>query len=104
MGQAAEKADERSVESKTLDELIKNLWTRGARCRNCTRKEDYVRRVYETKGWEIGKASSPDGTITMTKDEYITRLIPQYHDHLAKEGHALEGAPDHTDVEALTND
>jgi len=67
---------------KSLDELKSILRSRGAKCRKCLEKKDFVDRVIETWEWSSMEASSPDGKFTVSKEDFLKTFEAGYRQHL----------------------
>lgn len=66
------------LRSKTLKQLKAILKSKGAKCKKCMEKDDYVDRVIETWDWAPKEASDPGGGISMQKDQFIGQLKEAY--------------------------
>merc|ERR1719387_765360 len=86
-----------SLRSKSMPELKAILRQKGAKCKKCVEKDDLIDRVIETWHWLPKEASSPDGKIKMTKEQFIRNLQSQYKKHgrtQTQEGHELDDGDD----------
>lgn len=62
------------LRKKSTKELKKILKSKGAKCHKCTEKDEVVERVIETWDRPPSTASSPDGGVQMTKEQFIEQL------------------------------
>jgi len=89
------------LRKKTTKQLKTILASKGARCKKCFEKDDYVERVLETWDWAPKEASSPDGKVQITKEAFIDNLKEGFRRH-AKE--QREQAGHQMDEEEKDND
>mmetsp|Transcript_2710 Transcript_2710/g.5400 ORF Transcript_2710/g.5400 Transcript_2710/m.5400 type:complete len:235 (-) Transcript_2710:79-783(-) len=94
------------LQEKSMKELKAILKKKGVKCKKCLEKDDVVDRVLET--WDVPptEASSPDGSMRMTKEVFIKNLKDSYVRHLKSEkkgpqadGHQLDADGDDESVE-----
>lgn len=87
------------LRKKPVKELKALLRSKGAKCHKCKEKDEYVFRVEDTWSWAPVEAATPDGKVSVTKDEFVNQLKESYKKQLseasagagaANGGHELE--------------
>mmetsp|Transcript_67185 Transcript_67185/g.119601 ORF Transcript_67185/g.119601 Transcript_67185/m.119601 type:complete len:250 (-) Transcript_67185:36-785(-) len=62
------------LRKKPTKELKAILKSKGAKCKKCVEKDDYVHRVRDTWHMAPKEARTPDGKVAMSKDVFIKQL------------------------------
>jgi hypothetical protein len=73
------------LRSKSTKELKAILKSKGAKCKNCLEKDDFVHKVRDTWFTLPKQAKSPDGKIEITKEMFVKQLKESYGKHLKEE-------------------
>lgn len=79
------------LRKKTTKELKKILKSKGAKCHKCTEKDDVIERVIETWDRPPTMATSPDGGVQMTKDQFIEQLKMSFQKAKSDAGGGADG-------------
>jgi len=90
------------LRKKTTKQLKGILASKGARCKKCLEKDDYVERVLETWDWAPKEASTPDGKVQITKEAFINHLKEGYKRHVKEQreqaGHQMDDEEEDDEV------
>lgn len=78
----------------SVKELKAKLKSKGAKCPKCVEKSHFIERVLETWDWPPLEASSPDGGIVMTKQQFIGQMRNAWRKHQEQVAKGQEEAPD----------